>query len=74
MLLSVIVPVYNEQEVLSKFHNLLLPEVKKASNDSYEIIYVNDGSKDTTLNLLMKLLQKIRTSKSLISRVILEKR
>jgi len=49
---------YNEQEVLNRFHNLLLPEVKKASNDSYEIIYINDGSEDATLDLLSKIALK----------------
>jgi dolichol-phosphate mannosyltransferase len=55
MLLSIIVPVYNEQEVIEKFHSLLLPYIQKVSSGSYEIIYVNDGSKDTTLHLLTQI-------------------
>lgn len=58
MLLSVVIPMYNEEEVLHDFHALLLPEAKKASNNSFEIIYVNDGSKDSTLQHLTKIASK----------------
>lgn len=59
MLLSVVVPMYNEQEVLAQFHADLLTEVKNAAEkEKYEIIYVNDGSKDQTLNLLSKLAEE----------------
>lgn len=52
MLLSVVIPAYNEAEGIDFFHNkLLLPAVKKAAK-KYEIIYVNDGSKDDTLKIL----------------------
>lgn len=43
--LSVIVPVYNESAVLSILFSRLYP-VMDALNRSYEIIFVNDGSKD----------------------------
>lgn len=53
MLLSVVIPVYNEAEGIEHFHTkLLIPAVKQAVKTSYEIIYVNDGSKDNTLELL----------------------
>lgn len=53
MLLSVVVPLYNESQGLDIFHNkILLPSVEKFANNSYEIIYVNDGSSDTTLEKL----------------------
>ena len=51
MLLSVIVPVYNEEEVLSAFHDRL-SEVLKSMLVNAEIIYVNDGSTDKTILLL----------------------
>lgn len=54
--LSVVVPIYNESEGLLTFHNeLLLPELQKAVGHSYEIIYVNDGSRDDSLELLTNL-------------------
>lgn len=53
MLLSVVVPMYNESEGVDLFHyTTLLPELKKLVKKPYEIIYVNDGSKDNTLELL----------------------
>lgn len=59
MLLSVVIPVYNESEGIEHFHTKLLsPAVKSATKDSYEIIYVNDGSKDNTLELLKKFAKK----------------
>jgi dolichol-phosphate mannosyltransferase len=53
MLLSIVVPMYNESEGVELFHyKVLLPELKKAVKKSYEIIYVNDGSSDDTLEKL----------------------
>jgi len=58
MLLSVVIPAYNEAAGIEHFHNkLLLPAVKKAAK-KYEIIYVNDGSKDDTLAILTRFSQK----------------
>jgi len=44
-LLSVIIPAYNEQGNISDLIDKLLPVVEKYS---YEIIFVDDGSKDAT--------------------------
>jgi glycosyltransferase involved in cell wall biosynthesis len=46
--LSVIVPLYNEQAGIERFH-ISLQAVLDALKQSYEIIYVNDGSTDNTL-------------------------
>lgn len=46
--LSVIVPVYNEEEVLPEFHKRL-SAVLAEINEPYEILYVNDGSRDRSL-------------------------
>jgi glycosyltransferase involved in cell wall biosynthesis len=56
-LLSVVVPAYNEQEVLSEFHRRL-DEVLAELPMSVEIVYINDGSEDQTLSLLHELHQK----------------
>lgn len=53
-LLSIIVPAYNEQEVLPEFHQRV-SGVARGLAMSYEIIYVNDGSTDNTLVLLSEL-------------------
>ena len=52
--LSVVVPVYNEKEVLQEFHKRL-SSVLKALPLDHEVVYVNDGSTDTTLSLLQEI-------------------
>ena len=52
MKLSIIIPVYNEErtiiEILERVNNF------KKDNSQYEVIIINDGSKDKTLDLLKK--------------------
>ena len=50
-LLSVIVPAYNEEEVLHEFHQRLTSVLNKSEMRS-EIVYVNDGSSDRTLRIV----------------------
>lgn len=52
--LSVLVPVYNEIEVLPEFHRRLCG-VLDGCVDSFEIMYVNDGSTDGSLAWLERL-------------------
>jgi len=51
MKLSVVSPVYNESASILKFNDELVSELSK-NNYDYELIYVNDGSTDDTLNKL----------------------
>jgi glycosyltransferase involved in cell wall biosynthesis len=53
-LLSVIVPAYNEQEVLPEFHRRVT-EVFRQLPMKAEVVYVNDGSSDGTLAVLQDL-------------------
>jgi undecaprenyl-phosphate 4-deoxy-4-formamido-L-arabinose transferase len=48
---SVVIPVYNEEEVLPALFERLYP-VLDALGESYEIIFVNDGSTDRSVPLL----------------------
>jgi glycosyltransferase involved in cell wall biosynthesis len=50
-LLSIVVPAYNEMEVLPEFHRRLVA-VLDTIDMAAEIIYVNDGSRDRTLEVL----------------------
>jgi glycosyltransferase involved in cell wall biosynthesis len=53
-MISVVIPIYNEGEIISLLHRA----VGKAMNeidDGWEVVYVNDGSKDSSLELLRKL-------------------
>ena len=53
MELSVVVPVYNENEVLPLLRGRLEPVLKQCT-DSYEIIFINDASTDDTWHSLKK--------------------
>lgn len=53
-LLSIVVPVYNEQEVLPEFHGRVTEVLGQIDMDA-ELVYVNDGSNDETLNILFGL-------------------
>lgn len=53
-LYSVIVPCYNEEAVLHETHKRLT-QVLSRMDGSYEIIYVNDGSRDKTPQILREL-------------------
>lgn len=52
--LSVIVPVYNEGEAVTRLHQEIL-DVCQRLGQSFEIIFINDGSKDNTLDVLRTL-------------------
>lgn len=58
MLLSVVIPTYNETEGITTFHETLLAPSLKGIEIDHEIIYVNDGSKDDTLKKLTALAKK----------------
>jgi len=53
--LSVVVPVYNEQEMLPLFHFELSKVLSKLSCDEVEVIYVNDGSQDDSWDVMLNL-------------------
>lgn len=48
---SLIIPCYNEEEVITKAYNQITEDLK-ILNENYELIFVNDGSKDDTWNIL----------------------
>ncbi len=49
--LSVVVPCFNEQEVLPEFYRRL-SEVCRTLNRPYELVFINDGSNDQTWSIL----------------------
>lgn len=53
-MISIIIPVYNEEETLTPLTAKIKAECKKLKQ-SYELIFVNDGSKDDTEHILLKL-------------------
>ena len=57
-LISVIVPCYNEQEVLHLFYDEVSFVAGEMSAYDFEFIFVNDGSRDNTLNICKELAAK----------------
>lgn len=55
MLLSIIVPCYNEEAVLLETHKRLTAVLVALEPLAYEIVYVDDGSQDRTLEMLREL-------------------
>jgi polyisoprenyl-phosphate glycosyltransferase len=51
-LISVIVPCYNEEEVFEASYQRLVKVLDSIDKYDYELIFVNDGSKDKTLSLI----------------------
>jgi glycosyltransferase involved in cell wall biosynthesis len=49
--LSVVVPLYNEEEVIVQFH-ARLSAVMDGLGTTWEVIYVNDGSQDRSLSII----------------------
>lgn len=56
-LLSLVVPFYNEAESIQSFADAILPALEAISDMSWEILCVDDGSKDGTLLKLVALSQ-----------------
>ena len=50
--ISVVIPMYYEEEVAQECYNRMSDVLKNINNYEYEIIFVNDGSKDKTLEIL----------------------
>src|SRR5579885_2619809 len=50
-MISVVVPIYNEEELISQFH-IAVAEAMKSTGEHWEVVYVNDGSRDSSLELL----------------------
>lgn len=57
-LLSVVVACYNEEEALPYFYKEISKVAKKMNQLEFEFVFVNDGSKDNTLEVLKKFHQK----------------
>jgi glycosyltransferase involved in cell wall biosynthesis len=54
MILSVLIPCYNEEKIILNSYQVLKSELEKLNNP-YEIIFCNDGSLDGTLNELERI-------------------
>jgi dolichol-phosphate mannosyltransferase len=55
--ISVIIPIYNEEQIIQELYDRLQKSVSQISQN-YELLFVNDGSKDHSMLELIKLTQK----------------
>lgn len=53
-LISIVVPVFNEMEVIETFNSILV-ELLNQENCSYEIVYIDDGSCDDSYQILKEI-------------------
>ena len=53
-MISVVVPIYNEEQLISRFHEAVTAAMGNIPED-WEAVYVNDGSRDSSLKLLRRL-------------------
>lgn len=51
-LISIVVPMYNEHEMVDIFFTRIKKVISDNLNYEFEVVAVNDGSKDNTLDLL----------------------
>jgi len=56
--ISLVVPMYYEEKVVDECYKRLTETLKSIKNYTYEIIFINDGSKDKTFELLSKIAKK----------------
>lgn len=57
-LVTILVPAYNEHEVIPLLYERLLKLMDEQSQYDFEVLFVNDGSKDNTLELIQALREK----------------
>ena len=56
--ISVVVPCYNEEEVLNIFYDEICRVSKQMSEYDFQFVFVDDGSRDNTLNIMKSLAEK----------------
>lgn len=57
ILLSIIIPIYNEEELIDELHKRLAAAISQVT-DSFEILFVDDGSRDDSLLKLIGINKK----------------
>ena len=56
--LSLVVPFYNEEEGIDSFYRAIVPILEGIPGTDFEVVCVDDGSRDRTLDLLLDLSRK----------------
>lgn len=50
--ISILIPAYNEEDVLEQCYQRTVHVINKLENFNFEVLFVNDGSKDQTLSII----------------------
>lgn len=58
-MISIVVPIYNEEEIIPLLHGAVVDAMRQV-DERWEVVYVNDGSKDASLELLRALQEESR--------------
>ena len=53
--ISLVIPMYYEEQVVEECYNRVTKVLKEIQDCEYEIIFINDGSKDNTLDILERI-------------------
>ena len=56
--ITIIIPAYNEEESLEKLYDRLSKVLNEITNYEFEMLFINDGSKDKTKEILKELREK----------------
>ena len=54
-LISIVVPCYNEEEAIPLYYEAMTEQMQKMDYVDFEIVFVNDGSKDKSLEIMRKI-------------------
>ena len=57
IVLSIIVPIYNEEKIIQELYQRITYTAKTIT-DNYEFLFINDGSRDPSLMLLVAISQQ----------------
>ena len=61
VLLSIVIPVFNEEHGIAHFHESLGAALTKINDIAYEVIYADDGSTDRTLEIIQNIAKHDKT-------------
>ncbi|MCM3217193.1 glycosyltransferase family 2 protein [Niallia taxi] len=59
---SIVIPVYNEEEVIEHTYERL-KTVMQSADGNYELLFINDGSRDKSVDILLQLSEQDKTIK-----------
>lgn len=65
--ISVLVPCYNEQENVNAISEAIINELKKLDKYDYELVFIDNCSKDNTRNLIIDLCKKNKKIKAIFN-------